>query len=101
MRAFDDGAKTYIEFPPNLGTAEAPPLFVIGGSGQAQLVNYRVKGRYYEIDRLIEAAELRLGEDPQTIVRITAETRSRETAWWRRGTSDTATRLASRNVAHR
>lgn len=74
LRVFDDGRKTYIEFPPNLGTMEAPPLFVIGRHGDAQLVNYRVRGRYYEIDRLIDRAELRLGEAPQQIVRITAKT---------------------------
>jgi type IV secretion system protein VirB9 len=71
LRAFDDGQKTYIEFPPNLGTTEAPPLFVIDREGDVQLVNYRIKGRYYEVDRLIDVAELRLGEDPQIIVRIT------------------------------
>ncbi len=71
LRAFDDGQKTYIEFPPNLGTTEAPPLFVIDKEDEVQLVNYRIKGRYYEIDRLIDIAELRLGEEPQTIVRIT------------------------------
>jgi P-type conjugative transfer protein TrbG len=69
-QVFDDGRKTYIQFPPNLGTTEAPPLFVLGGNGDAQLVNYRIRANYYEIDRLIDAAELRLGEKPQTVVRI-------------------------------
>ena len=67
--AFDDGAKTYIEFPPDLGTLTAPPLFVLE-NGKADLVNYRIKGRTYVVDRLIDRAELRLGENPQTIVRI-------------------------------
>ena len=34
------------------------------------LVNYRMAGRYYIVDRLFDVAELRLGEKPQTIVRI-------------------------------
>lgn len=74
-RVFDDGLKTYIQFAPNLGTTEAPPLFVIGEKHQAELVNYRVQGRYYVVDRLISVAELRLGEKKQQIVRITRNKR--------------------------
>jgi type IV secretion system protein VirB9 len=51
-------------------TGEAPPLFVIGSSGKAELVNYRQRGRYYVVDRLFSAAELRLGEKRQQVVRI-------------------------------
>nr|WP_053085600.1 P-type conjugative transfer protein TrbG [Sphingomonas sp. CDS-1] len=69
-RVFDDGSKTYIQFAPDLGTTEAPPLFVIGENKQAELVNYRVQGRYYVIDRLISVAELRLGSKKQEVVRI-------------------------------
>ena len=68
---FDDGKKTYINFPENIGTTEAPPLFIRGEDGQADLVNYRVKGHFYVVDRLFEYAELRVGKDPQTIVVIT------------------------------
>jgi len=71
LRVFDDGLKTYIQFPANLGSSEAPPLFLIGPKDQAQLVNYRLLGGYYVVDRLIDVAELRLGEKPQTVVRIT------------------------------
>jgi len=71
LRVFDDGLKTYIQFPANLGASEAPPLFLIGPKDQAQLVNYRLLGGYYVVDRLIDVAELRLGEKPQTVVRIT------------------------------
>ncbi len=60
-----------MEFPPDLGTTEAPPLFLVGEKGQAELVNYRVKGVYYVVDRLLDVAELRLGDKTQTIVRIT------------------------------
>lgn len=70
QQVFDDGRKTYVQFPPNLGVLEAPPLFVLGSNGDAQLVNYRVKKNFYVVDRLLSAAELRLGEEPQTIVRI-------------------------------
>ena len=70
VRVFDDGAKVYIQFPSGLKQGEAPPLFVIGGDGQPALVNYRVKGTTYVVDRLFAAAELRLGTAPQQIVRI-------------------------------
>lgn len=70
VRAWDDGNKVYIEFPARLDQGEAPPLFVVGPLGQSQLVNYRVSGHHYIVDRLFGAAELRLGENPQTVVRI-------------------------------
>jgi len=70
VRAFDDGRQVFIEFPPSLAQGEAPPLFVTGDSGQAELVNYRLRGRYYVVDRLFMAAELRLGGRRQQVVRI-------------------------------
>lgn len=70
LHAFDDGRQTFIEFPPSLAVGEAPPLFLVDEKGAAQLVNYRVQGRYYIVDRLFEVAELRLGLKHQEIVRI-------------------------------
>lgn len=70
LRAFDDGRQTYIEFSAAIAVGEAPPLFLIDARGQAQLVNYRLRGRYYIVDRIFDAAELRLGTNPQQIVRI-------------------------------
>ncbi len=70
VRAFDDTSKVYIEFPRRIDQGEAPPLFVVGPDGGTQLVNYRIRGNYYIVDRLFAAAELRLGEDPQQVVRI-------------------------------
>ena len=69
-QVFDDGAKVYIQFPPGLAQGEAPPLFVIGPDGKPALVNYRVRGTTYIVDRLFAAAELRLGTAPQRVVRI-------------------------------
>lgn len=71
VRVFDDGTKTFIAFPADLATSEAPPLFLLGSDGQAELVNYRILGGYYVVDRLVDQAELRLGEKKQTVVRIT------------------------------
>ena len=70
VRAFDDGSKVYIEFPGRIDQGEAPPLFAVGPDGDNQLVNYRVRRNYYIVDRLFAAAELRLGTDPQQVVRI-------------------------------
>ena len=71
LRAFDDGHKVYIEFPRRIDQGEAPPLFVVGSDGGSELVNYRMRGNYYIVDRLFAAAELRLGTKPQQVVRIT------------------------------
>jgi type IV secretion system protein TrbG len=69
-QVFDDGVKVYILFPSGLAQSEAPPLFVIGPDGKPALVNYRVRGATYIVDRLFAAAELRLGTEPQRVVRI-------------------------------
>lgn len=71
LRAFDDGQQVFIEFPTGIAQGELPPLFVIGQSGQGELVNYRVRDRYMVVDRLFAAAELRLGtKKSETKVRI-------------------------------
>jgi type IV secretion system protein VirB9 len=70
LRAFDDGRQTFIEFAPSLAQGEAPPLFVTGEGGKPELVNYRVSGRFYIVDRLFERAELRHGAKRQLVVRI-------------------------------
>lgn len=70
LRAFDDGEKVYIQFPPGIAQGELPPLFVIGAQGDGQLVNYRFRSPYYVVDRLFGAAELRLGGDGGDVVRI-------------------------------
>jgi type IV secretion system protein VirB9 len=70
VRAFDDGHQVFIEFPPSLPEGEAPPLFVTSKGGRAELVNYRLRGRYYVVDGLFSSAELRLGERRQQVVRI-------------------------------
>lgn len=70
LRAFDDGRQTFIEFPATLAVGEAPPIFLLDTKGEAQLVNYRVKGRFYVVDRIFDVAELRLGTKNQQVVRI-------------------------------
>ena len=70
VQVFDDGRRTFVRFPSAMVLREAPVLFILRDS-QTQLVNYRVKNDTYVIDRLIDAAELRVGQKDQEIVRVT------------------------------
>lgn len=71
-RVFDDGRRTWIEMPQEVASSDMPPLFVITGEG-VELVNYRVHGQRYAVDRLFDVAELRLGTRSPVIVRIERE----------------------------
>jgi type IV secretion system protein TrbG len=73
VKVFDDGRKTFVQFPDAMLVHEAPVLFVVGKSGDVQLVNYRVKHDYYIVDRLFGKAELRGGEKAEVVVRITKQ----------------------------
>jgi len=79
LRVFDDGRQTFVEFPPAIATGEAPPLFVLGADGDAELVNYRMRGRFYVVDRIFDVAELRLGtRRPQVVTIVRTGSVSRE-----------------------
>jgi|CXWL01.1.fsa_nt_gi type IV secretion system protein VirB9 len=68
-RVYDDGRRTWLEFAESVGSADMPPLFVITPEG-AELVNYRVQGRRYMVDRIFDVAELRFGTRAPIVVRI-------------------------------
>ena len=70
VRVFDDGRQVFIQMPTTIETTDMPPLFVLGDGGDAELVNYRIRSNYYVVDRLFQAAELRLGTKRQTVVKI-------------------------------
>ena len=57
VRAFDDGSHVYVQMPARMKSSEAPALLINAGSG-TQMVNYRVKGNYYVVDRLFSDAIL-------------------------------------------
>lgn len=61
VRVFDDGRQIFIEFGDDIATGEMPPLFASGEKGEAELLNYRVNGRFMIVDRLFQRGELRLG----------------------------------------
>src|SRR5260370_41262208 len=57
VRAFDDGTHIYIQMPATTKSSEAPALLVAAGDG-SEMVNYRVRGDYYEGDKLYDQAAL-------------------------------------------
>jgi len=61
IHVVDDGKKTYIQMPPETAHRELPMLAIVGPDGQAQLVNYRVKGDMYIVDRIFDRGALILG----------------------------------------
>lgn len=60
VRVVDDGRKTFVQMPPGATVREAPVLVVVGSNGP-EMVNYRVKGDMYIVDRLFERGALILG----------------------------------------
>jgi type IV secretion system protein TrbG len=60
IRVFDDGQKTYIQMPDSMRSSDAPALFLIEDETKL-LTNYRWKGLYIILDRLLDQAELRVG----------------------------------------
>jgi P-type conjugative transfer protein TrbG len=73
IQVFDDGRRTFVRFPQAMLVREAPALFVLRAK-DVQLVNYRVRGDTYVVDRLLDSAELRVGQQDQEIVRISRST---------------------------
>lgn len=66
---YDDGRKVYIRFPPGFAATEAPVLYVISGEDKL-VVNYRVRGNLYIVDRLFEVGQLRVGQQSPTVVEL-------------------------------
>lgn len=60
LRVFNDGVKTYIEFGDNAANLPSPVLFAINSTGQAAMVNYRVQGKYFIADTVLQSGRLKL-----------------------------------------
>jgi type IV secretion system protein VirB9 len=67
---YDSGGKTYISMPDRMQVTEAP-VMSIKRSGREQLVNYRVEGNVYIVDRLFDIGILTIGKDRVAIYRNT------------------------------
>ena len=63
---FDDGNKTYIRMPSRF--SETPSFYVMLDRKET-LTNFRVKGRYYIVDRLFDRAYMKIGAKRVVIVR--------------------------------
>ena len=60
VRVLDDGEKTYIEMPSVTAFQELPTLVIEGPEGN-EMVNFRVKGTTFVVDRLFVKAAVLLG----------------------------------------
>lgn len=60
VKVVDDGRRTYIQMPASATVREVPVLVIVGPDG-AEMVNYRVKGDLYIVDRLFERGALICG----------------------------------------
>jgi type IV secretion system protein VirB9 len=67
---FNDGVKTYIYFPSAGRASFAPVLFEVNTKDERVIVNYRVKGTYYIVDRVLTRAELVLDVNEGNIITI-------------------------------
>ncbi|MGE5516189.1 MAG: P-type conjugative transfer protein TrbG [Bacteroidota bacterium] len=64
VRVYSDGTKTFIQFPTAMASADAPALVALGKDGglfteaSEQLVNYRLAGNTYVVDKVLAKAAL-------------------------------------------
>jgi type IV secretion system protein VirB9 len=79
VQAFDDGTRVFIQMPGAMSATEAPALFVLGAGQDQALVNYRLRGRYFVVDKLFTEAVLVLGvggkQQRVTVSRLSRESR--------------------------
>ena len=74
QQVFDDGAHTYLIYPNDGRFRELPTLLIVA-NGKSELVNFRVEGARYIVDRLFDKAILVVGVGKkQTRVTITRAT---------------------------
>lgn len=80
QRVFDDGQKTYIHLPPGAAHRETPALMIVGQGGTMDMVNYRVQGDTYVVDRLFDKAVLVLDVGSKQR-RVTITSNAAKQAW--------------------
>lgn len=61
IRVYNDGIKTYIQMPSSMRYQEAPIFMVLDKGDNNQLVNYRLKGNNYIVDKLFQKGILIIG----------------------------------------
>ncbi|GHV45412.1 hypothetical protein FACS1894204_04490 [Synergistales bacterium] len=65
---YDSNGKTYILMPAKMQVTEAPVMY-IKANGREKLVNYRVEGNLYIVDRLFDIGILAIGKDRVALYR--------------------------------
>ena len=66
-RVFDDGVHAYVKLRRGAAASgEVPVLYVLGPSGEREVLNYAYRGGYYVTDRAFDEAELVLGATVRT-----------------------------------
>lgn len=58
LRVYSDGVKTYIQFPSSMKSDESPALVALGADKKEQMVNYRLLGDRYVVDKVLDRAIL-------------------------------------------
>lgn len=61
VRVFTDGHKTYIQLPAGTTAQDVPALVALSPQGDAQLVNFRLRGPYFVVDRVLQRGALLSG----------------------------------------
>ena len=59
VKIFDDGVATYFEFKKS--AMELPSIFVVYDDNTEGIINYKISGRYFVVERLAKRFTLRLG----------------------------------------
>lgn len=74
LRVYNNGIKTYISMPNSMKHSEAPILMVLDAHSNKQLVNYRLKGSTFIVDKIFDSAVLIVGvgmdQEKVTIQRV-------------------------------
>lgn len=65
VRVFSDGERTYIQLPQGTTHQDAPAVVALARDGSEQLVNFRLRGNYVMVDRVLDRAALISGVDGQ------------------------------------
>jgi len=61
VKIFDDGDFTYFQFKDK--NTPVPAFFIVDSEGHEEIVNYRVSGKYFVIERVVSKFTLRYGKE--------------------------------------
>lgn len=82
LAVFNDGTRVFLQMPDAMKSDEAPVLLLMDKDDKPLLVNYRVKGTYYVVDKLFDRAMLLVGtEGSQSKVTITWAKNQKKKGW--------------------